>query len=372
MRALRTWAWCVALIGALAPCVVHAQSTLAPEWLDREHAAWTGQREPQIEDPTRLYRAAGPSEGSLEGALVLCRVEAYEPDHGRWDAFAEPDLRIAVTIGDRRTVVWGSENASVHVFSIPGVHLRRGQRVTMSVVDRDMTFDEHIGTLRGRFEGSLPLAMRATHLEGECRVAPAALVERNLAASLGPAEGAVSAFESARPDLARADLARPSDIEARRRLLAAAGWGGWREQRVRALRARFDAAERAFDGEVRRAVSEAHRGAPRVGQPATIAGGGAVTVHAFACGARARAIVSEATGCIAELAVSSPRDEAPPWLGRVDVVDARGTVHASSAARFLERESETTARVAVLFPDAPSARGAILRAGDARAFLRLD
>lgn len=369
----------LAVLGALAVSGTASAQIHGPEWLEREREQWAGRREPQIPDAERAFRAARPLDAErLEGAVLLCFVLASEPSEDsrtmmlrgsaprRWDLFADPDLRIIVSAGARRSVIWGNENSRGHYFSVPAVSLRRGQRLSLAVADRDVTTMEPIGRIDARYEGRLPIALSARYLEGECRAASAELTGARLAAAMERATRSIELVERAAPSLERPDLGRPraAAAEARPALLEAAAWAGWRDAGVRGARTRFEAAERGFDRRLREAVAEAHRAAPRVGEAVTV-GGGEARVRAFTCGARARALAAiedrSRDVCVAQLEVSATDDAAPAWLGTPDLVDARGGVHGASEVRFVERVDAATVRVALVLPPRITARGAVLR-----------
>jgi hypothetical protein len=360
------------LAGALASPA--SAQTVMPEWFGRAHESWSGARVPQVESRDTLFRDARPaSPGTLSDALLVCRVHVDEREGRRWDLFADPDLRVVVTGGGERAVLFGTENSRTEVFTLPGTSVRRGQRMLFSISDRDVTFDEHIQTIEARYDGALPISAHAGVAELECRQVDAAHAARGRDAGLRRAEPHVAAMEAARPDLHAGDLGRPSRASqsAHAALLEAASWAGWREARVHAVRARYDGAERAFDGALADAVREASREAPAAGELVPLADGG-VRVGHLSCGAAAvrRALPSVEEPrqsniiCVLELDVIGAREPLAS-LGAVDVLDDRGRVHGMSDLALGGSGPEGT-RVIVAFTDRFSARGALLRIGAGR------
>jgi hypothetical protein len=357
-----------------------AQPSVFPEWMGRDVETWAGRREPQIPDVQELFRAASPTAvGPLEAAVLLCQVAVTDREPDRWDTFAAPDLRIVVSVGRNRSVIWGTENNYGHVFSIPGVPLREGQTIAMVVFDRDVTSDERIASARARYAEGSPLELRAPHLHAECRVAPSATVAQRLRSALDNTSLAVAAVESAPPALDRPDLGRPTAHagEATRTLVEAAAYGSWRDARVRALRRRLEDGQRAFERRLVQAIAEAHRATPPIGQPIVIERGGAVALHAAACGRASERLLPAPTSelpasnrCVVHLDVTSSTDEVPAYVQGIDVVQATGTIVTAASARFVERVDATTVRVALIVPAVPL-RGALLRVGQRRGWLRL-
>ena len=354
--------------------------TIMPEWFGRTVESWSGARVPQVESRASLFRGAQPSSADrLTDALLVCRVHVDEPENGRWDLFADPDLRVVVSGGGQRAVLFGTENSRTEVFTLPHTSVRRGQSLSFAISDRDVTFDEHIATIEARYEGSLPFSAQAGVAELECRGVDAGRATQGRDAGLARAEPHVLAMEAARPDLRAPDLGRPTaaSLSGRAALLEAASWAGWGEERVHAVRARYDGAERSFAAAIRGAVRDAAREAPAAGAPVALAEG-TVSVGRLSCGAPAvrRALPSieeprrSTLRCVLEMQVNgAPEPRAA--LGAVDALDANGGVHVASDVVVGAPGPDGTPVIAA-FGDRFSARGALLRVGSGqRTLLRL-
>ena len=353
MRALALVA--LVILTAAAPA---AAQTVLPEWARRADAEWSGERVPQVGERTRLFRRAREPHGPIDGGLLVCRVHA----DGRWDLFADPDLRVRYRIGRQRGDLWGTENSRTEVFSIPGVRLRRGGGLRFQIADRDVTVDERIATVRGRFDGG-PIRLERGPAEVECRVVDAGLVARRRDRALRAAEPALVRLERARPDLTADDLGRPLAASSRP-LVEAASWAGWDDVRVAEARRRHEDARARFERALARALREAHANAPAPGREVR-GGRGRVRVGDVVCGPRAAAMIggteSSAPECVVR--VHATRGAA---LAGADMIGLDGRPIAVGAPVALDDDGGYALPVYQRIP----AR-ALLRVGRPRVLLRV-
>lgn len=351
----------------LAGCAAPAEAqTVLPEWAGRGERSWDRSRLPQLDRRGALFRSARALATSDAGAL-LCRVHV----DGDWDLFADPDLLVRVRGAGVRGEVWGTENSRTEVFGVPGVRLRRGQQLSFQVIDRDVTFDEQVATVRLRIGDRLPVRAQAGQAEVECRAATADATGRGFDRARTAATRATARVEGARPDLRDVSLGRPSEAAAAARghLVQAAAWRGWRE--LNDDRRRVERAEAGFDDRLRAAVAEAD--APRAGSRVELPRG-AARVTELACAPRDVARLwpeaPDHVTCVVMVEVESARHTPEEVLGGVDVVDARGQQHFSIDRRVERTRAGATVRLA--FASRVRPRGALLRLGDHRFLARLE
>ena len=354
------------LLGLLACSAPVEAQTMLPEWAGRDEHAWDRSRVPQLAHRGALFResASGIEGAADQDALLVCRVHVT----GSWDLFADPDLWVRFRGAGVDGQVWGTENSRTEVFGFPGVRLRRGQRLSFRIVDRDITFDEHIATVRVRVDERM--RAQAGHGEVECRAVDPRLVTRGFEAASAAAEEAITQVERARPALHEADLRRPTQAlgQARAHLIEAAAWRGWR--RSATARRRLEQADARFDAELRQAIARAD--APRVGERVELPRG-SVTVAEVSCAPRAVerlwGSASDAVACVIALDATSATGAPDAALGEVDVLDARGELHFVHDRRVTP--TAEGARVVLALGSRFSARGALLRVADHRFLARL-
>lgn len=323
------------LVATLSAGRAEAQASIVPEWFGRESEVLSGHREGTIPDAASLLPATTAPTDPIASALLVCAVATSDAGpHGRWDTFADPDLRIELRIGRFHGTAWGPENSMTASVSFAGVALRRGDRVEARVWDRDVTGDERIDTLTGRFDGTFPLALAHGVTTVSCQLADAARVAERGDAALARAEAPLVVVEHAQPALTDDVLGRPMRELAvvSSNVALAMGYLGLAEPRARALRDRLDDAERAFDRALGALVTTALRTPtpdplPVAGTTSTVQLVGTLTSRAAI-----RARYPDAPDPIAEiveLTVTPAPSELHALLGTPDAVDARGNVIAS-------------------------------------------
>lgn len=364
---LRRSALPAALALGLAAPRASGQASMVPEWLARDAAVLSGQREGTLPGVESLYAAASAAAthvDELAGALLVCHVATSESGpRGRWDSFADPDLRIELRAGRSHGTAWGPENAMTAYVSFAGVTLRTGDAIEVRVWDRDVTGDERIDTLRGRFDGSLPLALSHEATSITCGQLDAARAAREAASALVRAEAALGAVEAATPSLTDAGLGRPAreDTQASGDVALAMAWAGVRDPRARAVRDRLTAARASFDRALGAAVREARasRGAGPVPIPGT-----STTVRLEGTLTAVRAIraqypdAPQPISAVIELVLDPPASEPAAVLGTPDVVDSRGIAWSTLAP---VRSPGDPARVGLPVTGRPA--GGVLRVG---------
>lgn len=344
----RTWVVAGLLVIASASRS-EGQASMVPEWLGRESEVLLGHREASLAATASLFESAAMTSPTpvLERALVACHVLASdEGPHGRWDTFADPDLRVVLVAGRSRRTAWGTENSMEAWVTFAGVRLDTRMRIEVQLWDRDVTGDERMATLRGAYGGTLPITLSDDRNEVTCTVVDPARVTREVDAALARAEPFVVAVEGAHPELTDTALDRPQhDVEgATHEVATAMGWGGLDEARARALRDRLVASEARFDREVVAALAALRR-TPTTG-PVAVPGAtstvryvGVLTGHAAIRSAYPSA--PESIPCVVELVLDPPPADPVAVLGAPDALDAHGTLvtaletdrHASEAGR---------------------------------------
>lgn len=225
--------------------------------------------EPQVPDPVAVFFAAQstvPVGGVVDGGVLVCRVDIVG-DHG-WDTFGAVDLAITITLGQRApTEVWGPEDRSSAVVSVPGVDLKPGTRVVVDVDDRDVTGREAIARGAVVYAGQLPLRLDLNDAQVECRVVDRATAVARAAPALAQANKATAVVAAARVDLVDDGLGLPRDawFDAARHAGTAAAWLGSRDDGVEAARSALQAALRAFDDRARADIGTAAAALPAPG-----------------------------------------------------------------------------------------------------------
>jgi hypothetical protein len=242
------------------PTSVRASVAAAPRWVSRHSSRFTRDSAlaPQLDGVDDLYhrhRGRSPAE-ALGGALLVCRATVTI----KTDTFGAADLKVKLRLGKHPTVtLWGPEDNDVYTFSVPLVALRRGETIEVTLWDRDVTTDEHIGTGRQKYDGILPLVFEERDWNFQCRVVPAAEVGTLLAARLTRLDAALAQLARYRPDWRAADWGRPALAPGpvRHELQRAAAVVGWAEPKVAARARRGDEIEARWASQVRAEVEAA-------------------------------------------------------------------------------------------------------------------
>jgi hypothetical protein len=220
---------------------------------------------PQLADTARAFFDAEPVEGDLEGGLLLCRIDVVG-DRG-WDTFGAIDIAVTVTPGGRAPVeVWGPEDRSSAIVSVPAVTLRRGEKLKFLVEDRDLTEREFVARGAVGYAG-LPLRLDLDHTQLECRGFSREGAEVRARAPLEKAALALAGVEGAEPVLTEASLGAPHGplAEARSAALEAEAWLGGSDTSVQRLKARLKKSLHDFEERARASMRARHAALPPPG-----------------------------------------------------------------------------------------------------------
>lgn len=298
-------------------------------------------RAPKLPDADQHFAqaptgAAGPFG---PGSLLICLAEIYPadraapalyryklgaPDPSRalraadWDSLNAPDARVSLRLrGEHPITLYGPEDHWGFYLSVPHIQLQAGDAIEVRLWDRDSASDEFIGEARARFDGALPITLRAPYFALQCRVMPAAQVLRAAAPLLSAVDQRLAQAAAWRPDAQRWELGRILTLELLQRnwvspnLRYLAGFLGWESPSMRERLGRVAALEAQQQRLRRDLVAELRQRAP--GPRATVALG-ARTLRVTPLGpARAAGSAGVAPGpcaaaaeCVVELSTAAP------------------------------------------------------------------
>lgn len=206
---------------------------------------------PQVRDGWELFRGLGEERVALPATTVLfCQVSVSSL---RYDSFAGADLRVALTVnGVAAGDVNGPQDEDVVLVSFP-VTLARGDRVTMTVWDRDVFENEFIGAGTVTLGEALPMSFTKSPFKATCRAVPEAMTLGRQATTIDRVDEALEALTPLPPaKLSEQSLGRPEQLlrELDDALNAAGSWQQWKRP---ALTERLRRAQ-AVDAQWSRAV----------------------------------------------------------------------------------------------------------------------
>lgn len=210
---------------------------------------------------------------------------------GAFVAPAEP--RRPSAAGDARAIVVdGPEDSNTMLLLAPIVTLSPGDPVSVQLVDRGVFgTDATFPTLRGRWEGRLPLVLSAPRARAECRRVPRAFVDGELALALGAVDETLLRLDTT--TTGGFDTHLPS-TELAARIRYAAALVGWSDPRVRRRLERAALLARRVLDEIRADVERIARELPPPGAFVDVAPGAfALRIEGFACGDAARAAIAD-------------------------------------------------------------------------------
>lgn len=342
-----------------------AQASIFPEWAGRESAILNGEREGLVGDAEALFAQSSEtrSDSTFEG-VILCHIHLDEPNEARWDAFADPDLRVVLQAGRTRLTAWGPENSRDTYLSFAGLSIRQGTQLSWRVFDRDVTGDEAVETLRLRFDGTWPWVVRGEHAALRCRAVDSALAAQRAEEGQRAATQAIETLMQATPDLTDANLGRsPALPLAQSGIVRIMTYRGTRDPEARELRTRMNAAVVSFDRALRARLSEARRSSPAPNTWVETERGAGIRMTTLACGERAIrdlnlsaeansdvASYMDSAACIVLLETRGDTHDL-----QVDVIDDFG-----ATGGHIERRDE---HVIVVFPAHIDPRRSLLRVG---------
>ena len=238
---------------------------------------------PQIHDAHRLFDQARPFEGNLRDGTILCRVSA--DSNRRYDGaaprgpvsrrFGAPDLNVTLRVHQTRGLIHGPEDRYSTTVSMPGVSVRRGQRIGIHLVDRDAFRNDTVGDAVAVYGGSFPIELPGNQANGECRVLEPAIAERRMPGILANVDRELERATGVRVDLRANEIASPRESldRALYHLYDAAALAGWQRTEVGNRRERVGEIERTYADALREAVAAARAAAPEPGRALAFADG---------------------------------------------------------------------------------------------------
>lgn len=264
----------IVLIIATVPTVAFAQNDLAIQSRVRQIAA---NAPPQIGDARRLFDQAAPFEGNLSNQTILCRVSADR--NRRYDGamprgpvsrrYGAPDLIVRLRVNRQRGVIQGPEDRYTTTVSMPGVSIRRGQRIGIHLADRDALRNDVIGDAVAVYAGQFPIELPGNQANGTCRVLDSAIAERRLPPIFQRTDRELERASRVRVDLRANEITTPQPAldRASYHLYDAAALVGWQHAEVANRRERRNEIDQAHTRALREALDELRRDTPEAGQP---------------------------------------------------------------------------------------------------------
>jgi len=263
------------LVLALLTFVLASPVLAQPSW--RELSRSRGEP-PQLEGASAYFDTAPPFEGATAEGTFVCRVEiartrSYDGLGGAITRnYGAPDPTASLQLGRTRATVQGPEDAWRFFVSLPDVRVRRRERLTVRVVDRDVAVDDPVGDAAARFDGRLPLVAEGVVVSAECRRVDPEEVARRVPLVLARVDAELARLSAATPNLERDDLGAIDPSAASDHLYDAAAWVGWDHPEVARRRAAIDEASARFTRLLTEALvhvdaSATELGARSVGSP---------------------------------------------------------------------------------------------------------
>lgn len=239
---------------------------------------------PQPRSSSALYEEAkDPSTANVAGFVCLVSVKPYQDNAP--DGF--PDLSVDVTVS-RGKETWslsarGGEDRVVMTFAVPLVELRAGDRIAVSIVDRDIVFNDFVEKLQTTFKGEFPLTAKGKKSEIECRPLARSLLEKHLKTPIQRADIAIGTYDAVKPSLTGSlgtgvigdYLMSPAQSA----LEEMAGLVGWDDPRVGRRMERIDAIRQRIQVETSRQAQALRDKLPAPAQNAWPVADGALEVR---------------------------------------------------------------------------------------------
>jgi len=254
----------------------HAQPAYAqPSW--RELSRGRGEP-PQLEGASTYFDTAPSFEGASAEGTFVCRVEiartrSYDGLGGAITRnYGAPDPTVTLQLGRTRATIHGPEDAWRFYVSVPDARIRRRERLTVRVVDRDVAVDDPVGDAAARFDGRLPLVAEGVVVSTECRRVDPEELARRLPLVLARVDAELARLLAATPNLDRDDLGAVDPRAASEHLYDAAALVGWDHAEVSRRRSALDDASARFPRLLTEALvhvdaSATELGASAVGSP---------------------------------------------------------------------------------------------------------
>lgn len=283
---------------------------------------------PQIDDGWEVFRGLEAETVSLPATtVVLCQVSVPRL---QYDFFAGADLRVSLSVnGVSAGLVNGPDDADWALAGFP-VALSRGDRLTLTVWDRDLTAIELVGSGSVTLGTSLPVTFTKSPFKATCRAVPEALTIGRQETTIAHVDSALEALATlpavrlSEGNLGRPDRARRELDEA---LNAAGAWHGWKRpallERLRKAAAIDSAWTRAVTAEIATQLERL----PRAGEPVVLqAGVTEVTVGALRC-VRGKCGLSLEVKNLSAEALERANSEVPEEaFDRAELISAAGDV----------------------------------------------
>ncbi|MDP3238236.1 MAG: hypothetical protein Q8N26_35920 [Myxococcales bacterium] len=240
---------------------------------------------PQLDDTWETFRSLEPETTALPATtVVLCEVSVPRL---RYDSFAGADLRVSLSVnGVSAGLVNGPNDADWALAGFP-VTLARGDRLSLTVWDRDLTELELVGSGSVMLGATLPVTFTKSAFTATCRGVPEAMTLRRQEMTIAHVDASLAALTPLPAvRLSAANLGRPDrELRVLENALNAAGtWQGWTRP-VLAERLRSAAAlEAQWTRAVAAEIATQLERLPPAGQPVMLqAGVTEVTVGALRC-----------------------------------------------------------------------------------------
>jgi hypothetical protein len=242
-----------------------ANERAAPAW-----AAGASRATPQLHlgARDRLPDISPRPVGELEGATIACDVTVRRPWGWDFKGKVDPDVRLAFGLDDTAGVTLsGADNRGRALVTIPGVHLKKGEKLKLSVADRDHGDDDWVGSRLVRFDGRLPVEMKHQLFVARCDLwrEDAATEAKRV-----PLDEALKKLKRAlKPKASDRNFGFPrkEDRVVRRLIEDVAAREGWHSERVLALRARYDETLARFSAAAQSEMAKLERKAMRAASP---------------------------------------------------------------------------------------------------------
>ena len=240
---------------------------------------------PQVPDAWETFRGLAEDAVSLPATtVVLCQVSVPSL---RYDSFAGAELRVSLSVnGGPPGLVNGPEDADVALVSFP-VTLSRGDRLTMTVWDRDFTELEFVGSGSVVLGASLPVSFTKSPFKATCRGLPEAMTLTRQETTIARVDAALDALtpqplvQLVAENLGRPDRERRELDEA---LNAAGAWQSWNRPALAERLRRSHTIEARWTRAVTDQIATQLTQLPKAGEPIVLQAGVLdVTVGALRC-----------------------------------------------------------------------------------------
>ena len=245
---------------------------------------------PQVSNPRTMFDDASADlidAPEVEGALLICRVDTFVNQ----DTFGQNDLLTEFDLGKAPTMeAVGPEDTSYMFMSVPLVSLKKGDPIKLLALDRDVTTNEEVGTLKGKYDGRLPLRLENKAVALSCRALLRDQVEAQVTGNLRGLDERLAKVPTtpkinpALPDYGVADTLGASKAG----LMELAARVGWADPRTQKRLQRYAALEQAHQQAVAAYFAKEQQSLPAPGTPVTFKQTLQITVQQTVCGAQAK------------------------------------------------------------------------------------